>query len=316
MKDGKWTDGRWRYELHEVPCAVLSDADESEPGKTRVGQNIPLHNTEEEQTPDSTEKPKESSVAALPGNETEIDEKCKQCGIRSPERDDLCYSCKRFGPYVEMEGWKTLGRVFDEHHKDARRRIAKSGFFVTDRERKCVFLPCFKRRTDADNSELYHSPEIKKASVTSADVLVSGCGEYTILERIKPPKPAKASAYSSDLIFDALAAALFNAIDSADKIAVGGRVGPLREKLIDHVLAKRKVPDLDEVALKELAEHIRKFAAWYKASNPELTITQHPKSFMPAWLEYTKCGGKVAPKPGVPQPEKQMAVVNGKVVWT
>jgi hypothetical protein len=134
----------------------------------------------------------------------------------------------------------------------------------------------------------------------------------------KKPTPPKASAYGNTDLFNQLGRTLFKAEDQADINAVGGRIGPIREALVDHVLAKRKEPDLSPEAMADLIRYVTLFGDWWD-SVKGIDRPQHPGSFMPAWIEAVQEQFKFT-KPGVngaPSDDDyvEVQVDNGRGGW-
>lgn len=112
------------------------------------------------------------------------------------------------------------------------------------------------------------------------------------------PKPEKPTAYASQPVFEALAEVVFGITDPTDIGELGGRVGPIRQRLIGHVLKKRGVNDLDEPTLTELVSHIKRFGKWYDEQCKGCPRPASPDKFMTHWLKYTK---KAAAQNGKPK---------------
>lgn len=246
----------------------------------------------------------------------------------SVEPKDLQQGCGRDKVYTILKELESAGYLTRETTRNDKKQFASWEYQLHELpvkplpEKPDTAKP-LPAQPDTANPTLTYKREEQRTDLTEESSVAALPGNETKPEPQKateaperPAKPAKPSAYSNPLLFDALGGSIFGATDKADIKAVGGRVGTIRVALIDYELAKRKVPDLDDSAILDLVLRIRGFPGWYESTYPGLDLPQHPNSFMPKWIEYTKCGGKVVPKPGAPVPEKQMAVVNGKVVWT
>lgn len=112
-------------------------------------------------------------------------------------------------------------------------------------------------------------------------------------------KAKKPSVYGNDEIFNTIGKVLFYAADQAEINAVGGRIGPIREALLDHIFEKRKAQgitetDFDESTIKQLICLLEGFGPDWDENNVDdetgksLTRPQHWNSLSAAWIRFCK----------------------------
>ena len=106
-----------------------------------------------------------------------------------------------------------------------------------------------------------------------------------------------------DLLFDAIAEYLFDAPPGDERVkAVGGRVGPVKEWLLDFD------PKLSP-------ERIKRFAAWYKAKNPNADLPRVKDKVLDHYSAWKKAvAGSLNGSPGSDLPPGKVLTPDGRIV--
>lgn len=151
---------------------------------------------------------------------------------------------------------------------------------------------------------VFPEPKKRKASgrIVSSKKSSAAAGPLTP-GSAKPPSPKKPSAYSSTAIFDCIAQEFWGVrYDDEDKSALeGGRIGMIREFVVERALKGLQATDLDENQIGHVCAHISSMKKWFLKECANCDLKSVPK-FKEYWLKYLKSAdarrieGKVAEK--------------------